>query len=59
MHPMFDILCLGCNENPAKCEVHAAPGFITAKKYSVADIHQDICTEYGLNLLCMELYTIW
>ncbi|XP_075229662.1 uncharacterized protein LOC142329169 isoform X20 [Lycorma delicatula] len=46
-------------ENPAKCEVRAVIRFFTAKQYSAADIHRELCGVYGPKIMSEGVVRDW
>jgi len=46
-------------ENPAKCEVRAVIRFFTAKGYSAAAIHRELCAVYGPKVMSEGVVREW
>lgn len=46
-------------ENPAKCEVRAVIRFLLAQNVSAADIHRQLCTVYGPNVMSEGVVRQW
>lgn len=46
-------------ENPAKCEVRAVIRFLTAKQYSAAAIHRELCAVYGPSVMSEGVVREW
>jgi transposase len=46
-------------ENPAKCEVRAVIRFLTAKQYSAAAIHRQLCAVYGPSVMSEGVVREW
>jgi hypothetical protein len=38
-------------DNPANCEICAVISFLHAKDVSAAEIHRELCTVYGQNVM--------
>jgi [histone H3]-lysine36 N-dimethyltransferase SETMAR len=46
-------------ETPAKCEVRSVIRFFVAKQYSAAEIHRELCTVYGPNVMSAGVVREW
>jgi hypothetical protein len=38
-------------DNPASCEISAVIRFLRAKNVIVAEIHRELCSDYGQNIM--------
>jgi hypothetical protein len=46
-------------DNPARCEIRAAIGFLHDKNMSAAEIHPELCTVYGQNKMSEGTVRQW
>lgn len=46
-------------ENPAKCELRGVIRFLWAKNLSAAEIHRELCTVYGPNIMSEGVVRQW
>jgi hypothetical protein len=46
-------------DNPASCEIRAVIRFLHAKNMSAADMHRELCTVYGQNVMSEGTVRQW
>jgi hypothetical protein len=46
-------------DNPASCEIHAVIRFVHAENMSVAEIHRELCSVCGQNVMSEEIIRQW
>jgi hypothetical protein len=45
--------------NPASCEIRAVIHYLHAKNMSAAEIHRELCSTYGQNMMSEGTISLW